>query len=938
MASDDRETRVDQGPRVTQKRDPSDIAERLLGVGLPRDHAAEARALATLERELTGRSAAPLTLGRYVLLRCLGAGAWGSVYAAYDPKLDRQVAIKLMHRDPEANDQEVDQAIQEATALARLAHPNVVAVYDVGEYGDEERERLELPRGASEGFFIVMELVNGITLREWLRVKQREWPDVLDALTDVARGLSAAHTHGVVHRDVKPANVLVGADGRVRVADFGLARATRGSAGIRDTTPTIEASRVAGTPSYMAPEQHRGDSLDGRADQFAFCVMGWEALLGERPFDGPTIDDLAAHKEHGPPAPPASTRVPGWLLAVMGRGLAASPTDRFASMDALLASISRGRHRGRRNGAFAIGTVLVAGLGAAALWPRADTAPEACVGQSARLAGVWDAATKKTVRDVLTRSDHAFGEASWRSVEPLLDDYAALWVETRTSVCQATFVQQTQGRELLEYRESCLQVRLARVQQVVALLSRSAAPAARHAVVMAETLPDPAACAHAIPAGGTGSLASRIALEQGLSQARAFSSAARWNEAIASATKVEEGARDDRWPVLAAESLLVQADAHNELGDPTRAEELLRTALGLATEANDIGVVTRVLTEMIQVVGRGLHRYSETAVLVELATAHLRRRGLDDELDAALAFELAALRSSQGHYADGLDQGRRALGLYRRFLPADDTRIAGCLNSIGLALYELDDLGPARDSLDAALDMYRTKLGKDHPEVAIPLHNLSLVDFREERYRSAHDRLVESLEILTASLGADHPRISHTLTTLGNTLFQLQRFEEASEHHVKAIAILRRQATLDVELLGAALFSQGQSLAAQGRPEAAMTLYDQTLSLFEGKLRHDDQRWAHVFLGRSSLHLDNGQPQRALDELAQVFAHIGDRDAHPMEVASALAGLGRAHAALNRPDLARAEFEESAALLTKLGANTYREEVESLLHALPPDL
>jgi eukaryotic-like serine/threonine-protein kinase len=235
---------------------------------------------------------------RYVVLRELGRGGMAVVYAAFDPQLDRRIALKVMRRVSDARAKEAAQRLhREAQALARLSHPNVIRVYDVGVF---------------EGtVYLTMELVEGRTLRAWLDEETPPWRRALEVVLAAGDGLAAAHRVGLVHLDFKPSNVLIGHDGRVKVADFGLAREPRGSARSRDldegdeagidaerigadlerssaqlSEPLTELGAVIGTPGYIAPEQLQGLEADARSDQFAFCVTLWQALYSERPFAG----------------------------------------------------------------------------------------------------------------------------------------------------------------------------------------------------------------------------------------------------------------------------------------------------------------------------------------------------------------------------------------------------------------------------------------------------------------------------------------------------------------------------------------------------------------------------------------------------------------------------------------------------------------------------
>ncbi|MBX3162826.1 MAG: serine/threonine protein kinase, partial [Deltaproteobacteria bacterium] len=245
---------------------------------------------------------------RYRLREPLGTGGMGTVWAAHDPELDREIALKVLH-DELLGRAGQERLRDEARAIARVQHPNVVAVFDVGEHGGRT--------------YYTMELVRGRSVKEWLAAP-RTWREVQRVFAGAARGLAAIHAAGLVHRDIKPGNLLLGDDGRARVADLGLAivEASPGDAG--------DAAHVhAGTPAYMAPEQLRGAAGDARADQFAFGVALWEALHGARPFPGETNERRLAQIERGPPPEPPRA-VPRWLDAVVRRTLAHEPGDRFA--------------------------------------------------------------------------------------------------------------------------------------------------------------------------------------------------------------------------------------------------------------------------------------------------------------------------------------------------------------------------------------------------------------------------------------------------------------------------------------------------------------------------------------------------------------------------------------------------------------------------------
>ena len=279
-------------------------------------------------------------VGRFTLLRQLGAGAMGAVYAAYDERLDRRVAIKLLHQAETAGTLQRQRVLREAQSLARIAHPNVVSIFEVGEVVTGQ---------GPEQVFIAMEFIEGTTLSEWQHKKP--WPEVLRMYLAAGRGLHAAHMAGLIHRDFKPDNVLVGKDSRPRVADFGLARlgaadvmspadSTSSRAGGGLTAPLTVEGEIAGTPGYMSPEQLLGDKVDVRSDQFSFCAALYEGLYGHLPYAGVTLAELTANMLGGRIIPPpAGSPVPPEVHAGLLRGLSIEPTKRFSSMAELLSTL-----------------------------------------------------------------------------------------------------------------------------------------------------------------------------------------------------------------------------------------------------------------------------------------------------------------------------------------------------------------------------------------------------------------------------------------------------------------------------------------------------------------------------------------------------------------------------------------------------------------------
>jgi predicted Ser/Thr protein kinase len=338
----------------------------------------------------TVASAWPAAIGRFDVERKLGEGGMGVVLLATDRSLGRRVALKLLRAGADANLEGRARFLREAQVMARLIHENVVVVHEVGEH--------------AERTFVAMEYVEGGTLTGWSIGKR--WSEIVAIYLRAGRGLEAAHRAGLVHRDFKPDNVLVGADGRVRVTDFGLAGFELAGRDERAPGAAIDPAAVGltrtgalmGTPRYMAPEQHLGEPLDARADQFSFCVALYEALFGVSPFPGSTYAEISARVINGPaPSPPADTDVPAPVTAAVLRGLARTADDRFPSMSELLAVLEAARvapRAPRRWLAPALGLGVVVAATAVALVARSGTssAPTETPGAApAAMAAVIDA-------------------------------------------------------------------------------------------------------------------------------------------------------------------------------------------------------------------------------------------------------------------------------------------------------------------------------------------------------------------------------------------------------------------------------------------------------------------------------------------------------------------------------------------------------------------
>ena len=381
-----------------------------------------------LEQQLFEADPEPVRIGRFVVVDLIGRGGMGNVYRAYDPKLDRKVAVKVLKSLDVTSGALL---VREAKALARLNHPNVVTIHEVGEDGDD--------------VFVAMEYVAGGTLSDWAAAHPERTRERTRALLELAQqaidALVAAHDIGLVHRDIKPANLLIGADGRLRLADFGLAqpdsRTLDDETGQALPTDGVRASTlstpgvVAGTPAYMAPEQFNGRS-DQRSDQFGFCASFFEAFYGTKAYDAESVIELIEKIEAGTPAKVSGVGVPDYVLSVLTRGLRPDPGARFKDMVALQRALRRGA---RRRSIALAGTTAV--LAAAALGALAfGTTPEACTDDRDAIASALSTERRAGIEAALRATDVPFAEQVWSRSEAEFDEMIDKWSAARLEACR----------------------------------------------------------------------------------------------------------------------------------------------------------------------------------------------------------------------------------------------------------------------------------------------------------------------------------------------------------------------------------------------------------------------------------------------------------------------------------------------------------------------
>ena len=829
----------------------------------------EGRAMqAALEAKLFGTPMPQVRVGRFVVLERLGQGGMGLVYAVYDDKLDRRVALKLLKGD--ATDALSQRLEREAKTMARLSHPNVVPVFEVDEHDGQ--------------LFIVMEYVQGKTLRDWVEGEPRAVEDVIDKYVQAARGLAAAHAAGIVHRDFKPDNAIVGASGRVQVLDFGLARSHgesgRSSSSASDLssptlptgqleTPLTESGSMVGTPAYMSPEQWHGEPPDHRTDQFAFCLSLWEALGGARPFTGTTRGELMlAVTEAKLVAPPKP--IPSRVRRVLERGLSVEPTQRHDSMQAVIDALqaTTGSPRWIRP---VVITASVGGLVAATALSRQDDGGvgDPCVDGPAELAEVFDDERRAAIAEALARTEASFAEDTVARVDAELSEFTTEWLAGRRDACEATKVRGEQSEQVLAQRLDCLADRKRNLDAVVSVLEEIDRSTIANATMLARGLPSVERCsdleylsAAEPPLEDPEAEAKRLEILATLATADALEDAGRHADSERVAMDALKEARELDHPTSIVASASYVSHARFSLARRDEAAEAAREGYVLADAAAPSFAVKILLAYGHSILHTS--RYDDAIAHYNRALALAEQRGLGvafegvalfrrgeaqrnkGELDEALASyreclsrleaaghgsevlaaktreDIGSVLQIKGDYSDALAYTERAIEDLSNVLGPEHPHVTGAMVSTGILLWRLDRQDDAQALFKKALKLQKEIYGETHPMIATTQHNLALSLVSQGRYAEAIERYQQGLQIFAESLGPEHPNVSAAHDAIGLAYQHLGRYPEALEHHDKALEILRKAHGDDATATAGAEGHVAQALGGLGRHEEAL--------------------------------------------------------------------------------------------------------------------
>lgn len=896
-------------------------------------------------------------IDRFVVLEVLGAGGMAVVLSAYDPSLDRRVAIKLMRSElwRAAGVRGRDRLLREAQAMARLSHPNVVTVHEVGAIGDE--------------VFIAMEHVGDRTLRDCIRELRSaspfSWRAIVELFLQAGRGLAAAHDAGLVHRDFKAENVLVGDDGRVRVTDFGLVS----TAGAADSsgdqlashddlaTPTpipmsatiTRTGALLGTPAYMAPEQTRHGTVDGRTDQFSFCVSLWEALYGERPFAGSRVgevrEEIAAGRLREPPAE-ARSKIPSWIHEALLRGLSHDPGQRWPTMNALLARLESDPDAARRQRRLALlvgGVILVlAASVVVAIARRPGVTAPVCGGANEEIAPVWNDTIRRRIGERFERTGRSYAAATFDRAARRLDAYADDWVRMRTAACKATYVHHQQSETVLDLRMRCLDRRRAALAATTELWASDASgEIVDRALDSLAALPALDRCADldaltaAVPPPESQE-AQRTAddLAKQLDHLDALAGAGRFADALPAAREVTARARRLGYAPVLASALYVEGTLEHELSDDKAAETTLREAIEVAAEARDDDRAAHAWIALASALS-GQGRDEDALAQRTGMEAFVTRAGGNELLRAAMWSQLGTTAWNLGRYADAQHLHERALAAREKSLGANAPEVAESLEALGNVLADqgryddartrleravaireqalgprhprtasarndlgmlLRDLGKSREALanfQLALAVYEEMLGPEHADVGRILNNVGLAYSDMNDNAAAEPVFRRALAIKEKALGPTHPSTALTLGNLGAVLVELGKADEALPLLERVLEIQQASLEPDHPNLALAHHTLGAALRLDGNCQQAIPHFLTAKRIWETKLGKHHLQTSSAYFDLGVCDTDLGHPLKALPLLERALA-IRDKADRAGAVAETRWQLGRA--------------------------------------------
>jgi tetratricopeptide (TPR) repeat protein len=839
------------------------------------------------------------TIGRYVVLDLIGMGGMGVVYAAYDPHLDRKVALKLLRGSSTSSADAHGRLLREAQALGRLSHPNVVSIYDVGTIGGV--------------VFIAMEFVRGLSLRSWVAETKPSLAAIIDVFSDAGRGLAAAHRAGLVHRDFKPDNVMVGDDCRVRVMDFGLAcavdeRATSVSDGFDSPTSpvvvTITGAQL-GTPAYMAPEQRADGVADARSDQFSFCVSLYEALFGTRPEPSPRLS--------------RGSGIPTRVRRALRRGLAADPDARYASMEELLAAFVP-RPLPARVWPFAAALLAMLAATAFALGRRAPAT--LCRGAEQRLAGVWDDARKRAIESAFTKSGRPFAPDALAGSLAALDEYARAWVGMRTEACEATRVRGDQSDQLLSLRMECLDRQLMGLDALAEVFTRADGVIVEKAIGAARSLTPLSSCADVaaltarVRPPEDADTRKRVEQIRGtLARASALEDAGKLSDGLAIARRAADEASRVSYRPLLAEALFRRGALEMRNGDYNTAERSLLDAVTHAEASRHDELAARIWSTIITVQADQLEKFDEERRSEARAVAAVDRLGGSGRSRFDLLDSIGGVRETEGRYAEAEATQRQAIAIAQKALGPNHPDTVRETAYLGWTLVQQGKYDEALTLLERAAATQLAMLGPRHVDYAETLSAAGTACERRGDHQKAHEYFALALAIDEPALGPTHERVLVDLLHLGENAARRGAPAEGLPLIDRVLATWLKQFGPRHWYVANAETRRALVLGALGRIDEARASYERAMSTYERVFGPAHILVARVLAEMAHLDLLQGKNVAACARFGRALA-IDEQSASQdsVDTATAATGVGLCDLATNEPERALVPLERALAI------------------------
>jgi serine/threonine protein kinase len=859
-------------PDAAQGQAIADALKRDRGAGLGTRKARQAA-----RAGLFGGQPGPTKVDRYFVIELLGSGAMGSVYAAYDPRLDRKVALKILAGAvvPSRGDEATDSAgnhealLREAQALAQVRHRNVVDVYDAGSYEGQ--------------VYLAMELIEGQTLRSWLeREDERSLASTLGMLMQAGRGLAAVHSVGLVHRDFKPDNVLIGKDGVARVADFGLARVDEHHAtDSAETTPRRAGSDQtagAGTPAYLAPERMTGTLADARSDLFSFSVVAFEAFAGMRPYPSAAVLTGNFSEDSRAKLPEATPR---WLTLAVERGLDPDPARRQQSVDDLLKEFEAGlaadvddrrRRASLKRLGFGSSFVVILGLGAYGVQQldRNESVAE-CEAKSEEINELWPAQADEVTAGIRS-SELSYADETANKLVPLLSAWSDEWRKTGHRACVESTVDKTLPAELLRRTESCLDLRRSEMQALLDLLASGDPLAVQHAIASVTGFPGASTCAdrRALEHGSWPSAEQWdevLAVRHKLTAVSSLQLIGKYEPALEQAQEAQKDAETLGWEPLVARAKFRVGVLHEKLGSFEEAKNAMTDAFFAARRSHADDVAADAATGLSFLLGLRLNRAQQgllwadhAAVALDASEAGPRQRARVERARAGIHRGEFEFDEATALYQSAIERLEEALG-------PDHPEVMTALQSFAAMRMMMGELDEARGIQERVVEFNERTLGPHHPLVATSLHHLARHSLLTGDPGRAGQLLERALAIQEAAYGPQSARLVWVLDALGEVKERQNELPEARALLERSVALSEKHHGPDHPRLTTTLYSLGMAYGAGGDAEKQLEVFERALAISVKAKGPDHVESASLLIDIGVVHKDADRFDEALEYL-----------------------------------------------------------------------